>query len=239
MSKRLYLALILVLVPLLIFTACDGGGTTTTTTSSTSPTQSQTQTTTQTTTQTSSTTQTQTTTTSTTQTQTTTTTTTTTTTPPPVFTLTSTSFASGAAIPFTYSLTGGNKSPQLSWSGAPEGTVSFVLIMDDTDVHNPQETDFFCHWIVFNIPDTVFELAENQPFTPTLSNGAIQGQNSYGMMGYGGPDPPPGEVHHYRFRLYALDITLNLGGIITRQSVMSAIQGHILGQVDYTGTYPG
>lgn len=234
MSKRRYLALILVLVPLLILTACTSQGTTTTT-SSTSHTQTQTQTQTSTQTQTTtSTTQTQT------QTQTTTTTTTTTTTQTqtPVFTLTSTSFANGAAIPSKHGFTTGNKSPQLSWSGGPEGTVSFAFIMDDTDVGNTQGTDFFCHWIVFNIPAAVFELAENQPFTATLSNGARQGQNSYGTMGYGGPDPPTGEVHHYRFRLFALDTMLDLAAGATRQAVMNAITGYILGQVDYTGTYP-
>jgi Raf kinase inhibitor-like YbhB/YbcL family protein len=142
-------------------------------------------------------------------------------------------------MPLVYGWQGGNSSPHFSWSGAPEGTVSFVLIMDDTDVGNPQGTDFFCHWIVFNIPAAVFGLAENQPFTATLSNGAKQGQNGYGTIGYGGPDPPPGEVHHYRFRLYALDIMLDLASEPTGHTVMDAIEGHVLGQVDYTGTYTG
>jgi Raf kinase inhibitor-like YbhB/YbcL family protein len=223
MSKKFYLVLVLLLVPFMILTACDGGGTTTTT-SSTSTT-STTTTTTSTTTST----------TSTTTTTTTTTTTSTTTTTPPVFTLTSTSFADGAAIPTEYSLQGGNKSPQFSWSGAPEDTVSFVLIMEDIDAGT--DPDFFCHWIVFNIPADVFELAENQPATATLANGATQGTNHFSMIGWGGPDPPPGDAHHYRFRLYALDTTLDLTSVVMRDQVLNAITGHILGQVDYTGTY--
>jgi Raf kinase inhibitor-like YbhB/YbcL family protein len=198
MGKRFYLALVLLLVPLMILTACDGGGTTTTTSS-------------------------------------TSTTTTTTTTTPPVFTLTSNSFANGGVIPVQYSWSGGNKSPHFSWSGAPEGTVSFVLIVDDTDAG--VEPNFFCHWIVFNIPASVFELAENQPATATLANGAMQGMNNFGTIGYGGPAPPPGEVHHYRFRLYALDTLLDLTSAAVLHDILEAIDGHILGQVNYTGTY--
>ena len=221
MGKRFYLVLILVLVPLLVLTACDGGGTTTTTSTTSAST---TTTTTSTTTTTTSTTQTQTET----QTQT-----------QVVYMLESTSFGQGLEIPFEYSFAGGNKSPQLSWIGVPEGTISFVLIMDDLEVHNPEETDFFCHWIVFNIPADVFELAENQPVAGTLANGAIQGRNSFGMISYAGPDPPPGETHHYRFRLYALDTTLDLAVGAERHEVIEAIEGHILDYADYIGYYIG
>lgn len=202
MGKRIYLALVLLLVPLMLLTACDGQSTTTTTTSTTS-----------------------------------TTSTTTTTTTHAVFTLSSTSFTNGGAIPVEFSWDGGNKSPQLSWSGAPQGTVSFALIVFDLDAHNPEETEFFCHWIVFNIPATVFSLAENQPAAGTLANGALQGMNFFSTMGYGGPAPPPGETHNYRFRLYALDATFNLTAGAERDEVIEAIEGHILGQADYMGTY--
>jgi Raf kinase inhibitor-like YbhB/YbcL family protein len=95
------------------------------------------------------------------------------------------------------------------------------------------------HWVVFNIPSTIFELAEGIPMTPTLANGAKQGINDFGEVGYGGPDPPPGGAHHYYFRLYALDTTLNLTSNASRSQVINAMQGHILGQVEYMGTYQG
>lgn len=97
----------------------------------------------------------------------------------------------------------------------------------------------FCHWIVFNIPANVFELAENQPFTETLANGANQGTNHFGTIGYGGPDPPPGETHHYRIRIYALDTTLVIAVGAELDETLAAIAGHILAQADYTRTYLG
>ena len=133
-------------------------------------------------------------------------------------------------MPAKYSLYGGNKSPPLSWSGAPEGTVSFALIMEDADAGN------FSHWVIFNIPATVFELAENQPYTATIAGIGPQSINDFPGVGYGGPSPPSG-VHHYYFRLYALDITLNLSPGASKQQVINAMQGHILATAEYMGTY--
>jgi len=133
-------------------------------------------------------------------------------------------------MPGKYSLYGGNKSPPLSWSGAPEGTVSFALIMEDPD------GGMWSHWVIFNIPADVLELAEGQPATPTLSNGAMQGYNDFPSMGYGGPSPPFG-THRYYFRLYALDTTLDLAPGSTRSQLRIAMQGHIIEEIEYMGTY--
>jgi Raf kinase inhibitor-like YbhB/YbcL family protein len=102
--------------------------------------------------------------------------------------------------------------------------------MEDPDGGN------WSHWVVFNIPSDVLELAEEIPMTPTLTNGAMQGTNDFGGIGYGGPSPPFG-THHYYFKLYALDTTLNLTSSAGRSQVINAMQGHILEQVEYMGTY--
>jgi Raf kinase inhibitor-like YbhB/YbcL family protein len=135
-------------------------------------------------------------------------------------------------------LTGANRSPELSWSGAPAGTESFVLIFEDTDIPRGP----FTLWVVYNIPSDVLELAEGQPVTPTLSNGAVQGTNDYGRLGYAGPNPLWGVAHNYYFKLYALDTMLDLSSgasgsevlnAMNGPKVLSAMDGHILGQVEY------
>jgi Raf kinase inhibitor-like YbhB/YbcL family protein len=148
-----------------------------------------------------------------------------------VFILKSSVFESNEPIPKLYAYNGDNKSPPLSWSGAPEGTVSFALIMED-----PGTPRIFTHWIVYNIPSGVLELAEGQPRTPTLDNGALQGRNEYGIVGYDGPSPLSG-THHYSFRLYALDTMLNLPSEAIKSLLLDAMQGHILGEAELIGTY--
>lgn len=149
---------------------------------------------------------------------------------PEVFTLMSSAFENGEPMPGIYSYYGGNKSPPLSWSGAPEGTVSFALIMEDPD------GGYWVHWIVFNIPSDVFELEEGLPIMLTLDNGAMQGSNSWGGMGYGGPAPPSG-THRYYFRLYALDTMLDLPTGALKYQLVNAMQDHILGEVELMGTF--
>jgi Raf kinase inhibitor-like YbhB/YbcL family protein len=155
------------------------------------------------------------------------------------FTLTSTAFGDGGAIPSKYTLTGANRSPELSWSGAPAGTKSFVLIFEDTDIPRGP----FTLWVVYNIPSDVLGLAEGQPLIATLSNGAVQGTNSYGRIGYAGPNPLWGVSHNYYFKLYALDTMLNLTAgvgsleLSNGSQVLNGMSGHILGQVEYGCSY--
>ena len=152
---------------------------------------------------------------------------------PDVFTITSSGFDNGEPIPSKYSYYGGNKSPPLRWSGAPEGTVSFALIMDDPD--SPGAV--FTHWIVYNIPADVLDLAEGQPMLPTLSNGARQGINDFGGLGYGGPAPPAGTTHRFYFKIYALDTTLDLAAGSVKYQLVNAMQNHILGEAELMGTF--
>lgn len=99
------------------------------------------------------------------------------------FTLTSRSFAAGAAIPARHTCDGENISPPLAWSGAPAGTRSFALIDDDPDAPRPGG---FVHWVLYDIPASVSELAEG-----AVPPGAIPGTNDYGKRRFDGSCPPP------------------------------------------------
>ena len=147
--------------------------------------------------------------------------------------ITSTAFQEGEAIPAKYSCDGQDISPELTWSEVPEGTQSFALITDDPDA--PIGT--FTHWVIFNIPADSLGLPEAVPNEPQLTSGALQGKNDFGNIGYGGPCPPPGALHHYHFTLYALDQTLDLPAGATKTQVLKAMQGHILAQVELIGTF--
>ncbi len=116
--------------------------------------------------------------------------------------LTSTAFQKGETIPKQYTGDGADQSPPLRWSEPPSGTKSIALICDDPDA--PRGT--WVHWVLFNLPPQTRELEEGVPTTATLGNGAKQGKNDFGNIGYGGPAPPKGKPHRYFFKLYALDV---------------------------------
>jgi hypothetical protein len=148
------------------------------------------------------------------------------------FTVKSTAFGYGEAIPSKYAYKGGDKSPPLSWSGAPAGTKTFVIIVEDMDTSGGK----FTHWVVYNIPANINSLGEGVPKVQSSDVGTMQGVNDFHLVGYDGPSPPSG-MHHYYFRLYALDIALDLAPGASKQQVTSAMSGHILGQAVYMGTY--
>ncbi len=108
--------------------------------------------------------------------------------------LTSTAFSEGQMIPARYSCDGQDVSPPLAWSGVPEKAQSMALICDDPDA--PVGT--WDHWVLFNIPTDTSSLPEGVPTDPTLESGAVNGTNSWGRPGYGGPCPPGG-THRYFF----------------------------------------
>lgn len=147
--------------------------------------------------------------------------------------ITSQAFRDGGTIPVKYTCYGEDISPELRWSGAPERTQSFALIVDDP--HTPVGT--LTYWVIFNIPSDMFELAEGVPTTPELSSGALQGRNDFGMTRYGGVCPLWDTPHHYHFVLYALDQTLDLPAGASRVQVVNAMQDHILAQADLAVTY--
>jgi Raf kinase inhibitor-like YbhB/YbcL family protein len=146
--------------------------------------------------------------------------------------ITSSAFSEGRMIPKRYTCDGADISPDLSWSGVPEGTKSLALICDDPDA--PVGT--WVHWVLFNIPpDAGGAPAEIAP-DKTLANGARHGTNSWKRLGYGGPCPPGG-THRYYFKLYALDTVLELDGGITKAQLETAMKGHILAEAQLMGKY--
>src|SRR5438105_2930693 len=112
----------------------------------------------------------------------------------------SSAFSEGGQIPRSYTCDGEDISPQLSWSGVPEGARSLGLICDDPDA--PGKT--WVHWVIFNLPPGTRELPEGVPARAGVSGGGAQGTNDFRKVGYGGPCPPGGS-HRYIFKLYALD----------------------------------
>lgn len=147
--------------------------------------------------------------------------------------ITSTAFREGDKIPDKYTCQGQDVSPPLAWSEPPGGTRSFALIMDDPDA--PGGT--FTHWVIFNIPSNSRGLSEAVPAEDQLSDGTVQGRNDFARIGYGGPCPPPGRAHRYKFTLYALDQSLELKAGASKKQVLDAIRGHALAQGELTGMY--
>ena len=147
-------------------------------------------------------------------------------------TVTSPSFTNMGKIPKVFSCDGSDISPALSWSGAPKGTKSFVLICDDPDA--PVGT--WIHWVLFNIPSNVTNLAEEMPDKEKYADGTLSGKNSWGKFGYGGPCPPSG-THRYFFKLYALDILLPLKAMASKEQILEAMEWHVVGSGTLIGTF--
>jgi Raf kinase inhibitor-like YbhB/YbcL family protein len=154
-------------------------------------------------------------------------------------TLTSPDFEDGAVIPNKFTQKDANPvSPKLEWSHVPAGTVSFVLLMHDPDVAMGKKTDDVTHWMAFNIPGTATELAGGQTADAKLPDGTIQIVNTGRKVGFMGPGAPAaGPYHHYTFELLALDTKLDLGPDATRDAVIAAAQGHILGKGVLVGRF--
>jgi Raf kinase inhibitor-like YbhB/YbcL family protein len=147
--------------------------------------------------------------------------------------LTSSGFTSGSAIPNQFTCKGSDISPALQWSGAPANTASFAIIMDDPDA--PAGT--WVHWVIWNLPAATRSLPEGVPKREKLPDGARQGRNSFEKVGYNGPCPPAGQTHRYFFRLYALDKGFSVEPYGGGTNVQVAMQGHILAQTEYMGTF--
>ena len=146
--------------------------------------------------------------------------------------ITSSAFSEGQAIPNRYTCDGPDVSPDLAWSGVPEGASSLALICDDPDA--PMGT--WVHWVLFNIPADTEALPAEMPSDAILENGARHGTNDFRKLGYGGPCPPGG-THRYFFKLYALNTELNLDSGVTKSELLEAMEGHILAEGQLMGTY--
>lgn len=158
-----------------------------------------------------------------------------------IMTLTSSAFADGGVIPMKHAQAGHDVSPPLAWSGAPDSTRSFVLIVHDADAAIGDGTDDMLHWMVWSIPGTMTSLPEGVPQGSQAPNNLrqISGTGPY----YRGPAAPStGPAHHYVFELYALDNTINIAAVgqsavATRAAIMAAMQTHIRGKAVLVGLY--
>jgi len=143
--------------------------------------------------------------------------------------LTSSAFGNNGMIPSQYTCDGDNISPPLEFMQVPEEAKSLVLIMDDPDAVEPAGK-VWDHWVVFNIPVDIYEIEEGKEPSGVL------GINSFGNKGYGGACPPDGE-HSYIFKLYALDIELDLKEGATKEEVEELMKDHIIETADLIGRY--
>jgi Raf kinase inhibitor-like YbhB/YbcL family protein len=142
--------------------------------------------------------------------------------------LRSSAFEGHKPIPERHTSDGEDVSPQLEWSGVPEGTAAFAVVMHDPDA---PLVDGFTHWVTYGIPGDSTGLPEGH-------GGQTTGINSLGNSDYNGPAPPPGHgVHHYYFWVYALDEDLQLPPSLDRQALLAQIEDHVIEQARLIGTY--
>ena len=139
----------------------------------------------------------------------------------------STAFGHEGKIPSQYTCDGENIPPPLSFSAVPSQTRSLVLVVDDPDA--PSGT--WVHWILWNISPRIKSIGEGN-----IPQGVAEGTTSFGATGYGGPCPPDGE-HRYFFKLYALDIEIELPKETTKEKLEEAMLGHVLDKAELIGHY--
>ncbi len=144
--------------------------------------------------------------------------------------LTSPAFNDGEPIPRKYGYKEENVNPPLEIRGAPEDAESLALVVDDPDAREPAGK-IWDHWVVWNIEPNTTSIPEDEK-----PPGAVEGQTDYGKRGYGGPNPPD-KQHTYRFKLYALDTTLNIPTSSTKKDLREAMKGHVIDKTLLTGTY--
>ena len=139
----------------------------------------------------------------------------------------SSAFENKQMIPSKYTCDGENINPPLQITEVPSNTQSLVLIVDDPDAPSGD----WVHWLVWNINPETKLITENES-----PQGAIQGTNDFGKQNYGGPCPPSG-IHHYQFKIYALDTTLNLPSSSRKKDLEKAMANHILDKDMLIGLY--
>jgi Raf kinase inhibitor-like YbhB/YbcL family protein len=151
-------------------------------------------------------------------------------------TIQSPAFGPMGAIPGKYTCDGDNIAPPLQWSGAPEHTRSFALIVDDPDAPDPAAPQrVFVHWVLYDLPRTSTGLSEAAT-AATLPAGTREGKNDWERAGYGGPCPPKGR-HRYFFRLHALDTMLGDLRAPSKANLEAAMANHVLATAELVGTY--
>jgi len=144
--------------------------------------------------------------------------------------LTSPVFEDGESIPRRHGYAEDNTNPPLGIDEVPAAATSLVVIVDDPDAREPAGK-VWDHWLVWNVNPEVGEIPEG--WEPT---DAVEGQNDFGEVGWGGPKPPD-RVHTYRFLCYALDTTLSLDPSARKDDVYDAAEGHLVAKAQLEGTY--
>lgn len=134
--------------------------------------------------------------------------------------------AEGMPIEPRLTCDGGDISPALEWTGVPESTVELALALEDPDA--PGAT--FTHWLVWGLHPSISALDEGAMLD-------LEGRNDFGETGYGGPCPPGGQEHRYRFRLFALDASVDLEGGADREAFDVAVAPLVLAEARLTATY--
>jgi Raf kinase inhibitor-like YbhB/YbcL family protein len=147
--------------------------------------------------------------------------------------LTSTAFSAGGPIPTRHTGEGEDVSPQLSWTDIPDGTQAFAVICHDPDAPlvSANGTYGFVHWVLYNIPGSVTELAEG-------TGEHTAGKNNMGNAGYNGPMPPEGHgTHYYYFWVLALNRSVQLDSGLTMWELLEKIEPHVIGMSRLIGSY--
>jgi len=140
--------------------------------------------------------------------------------------LTSTAFENNAVIPQKYTCDGGDVNPPLMFKNVPLKARSLALTVTDPDA--PE--GIWTHWVIYNIPPNTGEIIEN-------TNPGTEGLSDFGKYTYGGPCPPDDKLHHYVFRLYALNTILDINEGPSISEVEKALHGHIIAKTELIGTY--
>jgi Raf kinase inhibitor-like YbhB/YbcL family protein len=145
----------------------------------------------------------------------------------------------GQMMPREYTPDGRNVSPPLTWTNLPAGTRELAVVCEDFDAGNPPP---WVHWVIYKVPPTAKGLPEGIPIDPSAEmpaeiRGAMQGSNGWRRSIYRGPAPPPGKPHLYHFVVYALDAALDVKPGLSRQDLMNAMKGHVIGQGELVPIY--
>lgn len=142
------------------------------------------------------------------------------------------SFSDGDFIPEKYTCDGVDISPAIFWDKVPEGTASIAILVDDPDAPRGD----WVHWIVYNLAPDMKGIPEN--FSQQISSfkGVREGLNDFSRKSYGGPCPPHG-VHRYFFKVYFLNTLISESNFFTKQDLLKAVAGHVVGYGELVGKY--
>ena len=151
----------------------------------------------------------------------------------PSLSMQSDAFEDGGVIPDKYSARGGNVQPGFRFLNPEQGTVSYAIILHDSDVTFAGGTDDILHWVVWNIPAAAGGIPEGG-----LPEGAVVGTNLMRQNTFMGPGAPPGpKHHHYVFELYALNANLDIPATSSRKELLAAMQGKVIAKAAYVGRF--